>query len=413
MTVAGALVTTLVTVGLAGCGSKSSGLGRLTVDGQVQVIAANGAAHGAHSGEVLSAGDTVAVSSGGAGVRLLPGGELQLRPGTQLMIDRTPRLKVGAVLIQPSGRTVEISALAATLVVHSGVAQLAIGAPTTGLTAKVYQATAELDIAGNPPAPIAAPRQIRLTPETRLPVQATPLQYQDSDNWDHLYLGDAARISTQLAAAAAGFNSQIPASQGKDPGFYQQLLPALGSEPDFAAAFQVLQHQQPSAAGATSKPGDYLIASVIAIHGSRGSFESRMSDELSFFSQGAQWGFVAYDQGVMDLTGVLNDVLAGINRATLPVSGAPASQIAIGPPATTAAPTTPTTRPGRPSPVTTTTTPANPRQPHPTTTTTTTVTGPPLIQLPVPVLPGVLGTLLNPLIDPLIQALNNLLGGKH
>jgi hypothetical protein len=41
------------------------------------------------------------------------------------------------------------------------------------------------------------------------------------------------------------------------------------------------------------------------------------------------------------------------------------------------------------------------------------VTGPPLIQLPVPVLPGVLGTLLNPLIDPLIQALNNLLGGKH
>jgi hypothetical protein len=413
--VAGALAGTLVAVGLAGCGAGGTGLGRLTVDGQVQVTSVHGAAHGARSGEVLRSGDIVTVSSGAAAVRLLPGGQLQLRPGTQLDVDKTSRLLSGAVLIQPAGRPVRVSALASTLVVTTGVAQLAIGSPTAGLTAKVYQATAELDIAGNPPAAIAAPREVRLTPQTLLPVQPTPLQYQDSDPWDHLYLADAELISTQLSAAATGLNAQVPASQGKDPAFYQQLLPSLSGQPDFAGAFQIVQRQQPAGGGGGSKPGDYLIASVIAMRGSRGSFESRLSAEMSFFSQGAPWGFVAYDQGVLDLTGVLNDVLAGINRATLPVSGAPASQIALGPPATTAP--TPTTRPSRPtqSVTTTTTTPANPRQPHPPVPPTTTTTAPqPLIQLPVPVLPGVLGSLLNPLIDPLIQALNNLLGGgKH
>lgn len=297
----------------------------------------------------------------------------------------------------------EVSALAANFVVGSGVAQLAVGSVADGVLAKVYVGSAHLDIAGNPPARISAPREITLAPETRLPVQAQPLRYQDSDAWDHMYLSDAEVLSTQLGAAATGFDAQVPASEGHDPVFYQALLPALVAQPDFATAFASIEHTP--AAGLSAKPGDYLIASVIALRGTRGTFQSRLTDELVFAGQGAPWGFVAYDQGVTDLTGVLNDVLGAIGRSS-GSSGGPASQIAIGPPAAS----TPSTRP-RTTPTTVTTIPANPRQPRPTTTTTT--VPPPLIAAPAPVPPGLLGSLLNPLLDPLINALNNILSGHH
>ncbi len=407
--VAAGLVATVVTVGLAGCGHSSSGLAHITVDGQAQVTPPDGTAHAAHNGDVLKAGDTIQVTAGQAAVRLKTG-VLQLRNGTQLVIAKTPRLASGSVLIQAVGEPVQVSAQESTLVVPAGVAQLTVGTVATGMTVKVYEATSHLDIAGNPPATIAAPRQITLTPQTRLPVQASPLQYQDSDSWDHLYLATAVAISTQLGAAAIGFNAQVPSNQGKDAAFYQQLLPTLSGRADFVSAFDGVQRQQPVAPAPAAKPGDYLIASVIALRGTNGTFTDRLTNELAFSAQGAPWGFVAYDQGVHDLTGVLNDVLAAIGRAALPFTGAPASQIAIPPPPSSSS--SPTTRPRQSTPTTRTitTTPANPRQPHPATTTTTVPL--PLLQLPVPVLPGPLGAILNPLLDPLLQALNNILAGR-
>ncbi len=411
--IVGSLLATIVMLGLAGCGHSKSGLGRLTVDGQTLVFPAHGGSRAGHSGDILRARDRVQVIVGQATVRLLPGGMLQLGTGADFTIDKTSRLASGAILIQANGPALQVLAQAATLVVASGVAQLAVGSAATGLLVKVYQGQAHLDIPGNPPAPVAAPRQISLVPETRLPVTAVPLHYLDSDPWDHRYLSEAEVISTQLGAAASGFNSQVPAGQGKDAAFYQALVPNLKGEADFPSAFASVQRSQPggTAAAGAAKPGDYLIASVIALRGASGTFESRLTSELVFSRQGAPWGFVAYDQGVTDLTAVLNDVLGAIGRAALPVGGSGASQIAIGPPVTS--PGSPTTRPVRGSAPTTTTTtaPSNPGQPRPPTTTTTAPV--PLIQLPVPVLPGPLGSLLNPLLDPLIQALNNLLGGHR
>ncbi len=408
-----ALFATIVAIGLAGCSQAATGFGRLTTTGQVQVITAQGNAHLAHSGEVLQAGDVVQVRTGQASIQLVPNGALQLRAGTKIALAATLRLTAGAVLVQPSGRTLKVAAEDATLVVPTGAAQLSMGSSAGDLVAKVYVATSQLDVAGNAATPIAAPREVDLTSETRFPVQPAPLRYQSADPWDRLYLAGAVAVSTELAAAADGFDAQVPAQQGDSPAFYQQLLPTLSSRDDFVSAFEVVVREQPGGAPA-SKPGNYLIASVIAMRGTRGAFVDRMNDELVFFAQGAPWGFVAYDQGVTDLAGVLNDVLTAVGRADLPFTGASGSQIAIGPaPASSSTPTTvPTTGATGPSTstgtLTTPTLPGSPGHPPPSTTPTTA----PLIRLPVPLLPGPLGAILNPLLDPLIQALNNILAGK-
>jgi hypothetical protein len=403
------VLTTVLAVGLAGCGHSSNGMARLTVNGQAQVTPAKGSARAGHSGDVLHAGDQVRVTAGEAAVSLMAGGVLQLRNGTLLTVDETPRLAAGAILIQPNDNEVRIAAQRATLVVPSGVASLDVSTAAT-LTAKSYKATSYLDISGNPAADITAPREVVLAPDTHLPVAATPLKYADGDSWDRQYLASAAAISTQLAAAATGFNAQLTANEGSDASFYQQILPALNGRPDFVAALARIEKQQSIGTAAQAKPGDYLIAEVIALRGTNGSFGDRLDAEMVFFAQGAGWGFVAYDQGVTDMTGVLSAVLAAIGRAALPFTGAPSSQIAIGSlPGPTTATTRPSTRPTTPGP--TTTTPVNPRPVHP----PTSITVPPLpiLQLPVPVLPGPLGNLLNPLLDPLIQALNNILKPHH
>ena len=399
----GAVVATMAAAALAGCGSGKSGLGRLTVNGQVEISSGHGKAHPAASGNTLKAGDQVHVIAGSGAIRLASSGLLELRAGSVVVVDKSLQLTKGAVLIEPASQPISVMAQNATLVVPSGAAQLSMGSVLEGLTAKVYQDRSNLEIPGNPSIPIAAPRQVSLTPETKLPVQPKPLVYQDSDGWDHQYLAPEVALSTQLAAAAAGFDAQLMPNQGRDAAFYRALLPNLTAQPDFAAVFAAAQR-------VTAKRGDYLIASVIALRGTRGSFATRMSEELTFLAQGASWGFVAHDQGLTDLNGVLNDVLAAIRLAPLPLTGAPSSQIGLSPPTTTAPPTTtvvPNGRPVPPPPTTTTVPRATRTQP----TTPTTVLGPPLIQLPALNLPPPLGSILNPLLDPLIALLNSILGG--
>jgi hypothetical protein len=404
----GAVIAGLLAVALAGCSHSSSSFARLTVDGQASLVPPGSSTRTAHNGEGLSAGDRVRVGSGQAAVHL-KNGTLQLRAGSELIVDDNLRLLAGAVLIQPAGQPLRVSAQTASLNVPSGAAQMALGSSTSTLTAKVYQGTSELNLDGNPPASITAPRQAIVATDNPQPVQATPLKYEDTDAWDHLYLAPAIAFSGQLAAAAGGFNAQVPANQGKDAAFYQQLVPGLSGRSDFVSAFQVVDRTQ--SGGSACTPGDCLIASVIALRGTRDTIQNRLANELAFYGQGAPWGFVAYDQGVTDLAGVLNDVLSAIGRASLPFTGPPGTAVALGPPPTAAPPTT---RPTRVPATTPTTSPRVSRSPTTTTTTTTAPAGPPpLIQLPVPAVPGPLGNILNPLLDPLIQALNNILSGKH
>ncbi|MGH9125935.1 MAG: hypothetical protein ACRDZ8_14585 [Acidimicrobiales bacterium] len=408
------LLAAAASLGLAACsGSSTKGIGQLTVVGVVRVTPSHGSAHLVHTGYTFHAADMVQVVNGDAAIDLAPSGMVLMRPGTNLVLGPTLRLVVGDILVQPAGHTIKVATPEATLVVPSGAIQLAM--PTAGnLGVKVYQSTANVEVAGSPPVAIAAPRQVVLTSQTQPPLQVVPLQYRDDDTWDRQYLAQAVEVSTQLAAAATGFNAQIPAADASDVAFYQALLPQLAGRADFVQAFDaVIQHQ--ATPSAKSMAGDYLMASIIALRGARGSLQDRMNAELAFFAQGAPWGFVAYDQGVTNLSGVLSDVLGAIGRATLPSSGS-SPQIAL-PPLSTTSPTTvppatktPTSTPTAIGPpvTTPTTVPATPTKP----TGPTTTTVPPLIQLPVPIIGGPLGNVLDPLLDPIIQTLNNILAGK-
>ncbi|HEX3424571.1 MAG TPA: hypothetical protein VHT30_00460 [Acidimicrobiales bacterium] len=404
----GLAVAAVFSSALAACGSSSKGFGQLTTDGTVRVIPAKGSSHLVHTGNAVHAGDVIQVMTGSAAVQFQPSGVVQLRKGSEISLGDPFRLLSGSALLEPIGRTLQLATNRATLVMPGGAAQLTMAADGS-VVAKVYQSTARLDVAGGSAVSISAPREVDLSSSPSAPVQVVPLRYQDTDSWDHVYLAGPEQISTQLGAAVTGFNAQVPAGEGENPAFYQMLEPQLASRSDFIPAFEAVAQNAALPSSATM-PGDYLIASIIALRGTHGSFEQRMTGELAFFAQGAPWGFVAYDQGVSDLTGVLNDMLTAIGRAKLPVTGPSAPQITIAPPSATVS-TPPPTIPSRgsSSPTTTTTIPVTPgrvQNPPPATTTTE----PPVIQLPL--IPGPLGNILNPLLDPILQALNNILSGK-
>ena len=404
------LVVVVSAAALAGCGHHQSGLGRLTVDGQSQLTPAGAKSKPATTGEIVKAGDQLEVTAGTVVVKLNPNGMLELRAGSHLTIDKVPRVSDGDVLIEPEGRGLSVAAGTSTLAVSAGAAQLS--RVSGDLTAKVYKATSMLEIPGNPPLVVTAPREAVLTISSRLPISATPLTYAEGDSWDRRYLATVESFARQLSAAATGFDAQLAPGQGHDAPFFQQLVPALAQRPDFPPAFQVIQALQPAGAAAPSTPGDYLIATVIALHGTRGTLTDRMHDELLFKAQNADWGLVAYDQGVPDLLAVLNDVLAAIGRAKLPFAGGSA-QVAITP--TTPSSPLPTGRSQLPIPTTATPTNTAPsRNPTSSHQQPTTTTSPPLLQLPrLPANGDPLGPILNPLLNPLIDALNALLAGHH
>lgn len=398
----GSLALTVLAASLAACGGGSSnGLGRLTVSGVVQYAPAHGILHPAGSGQVLKAGDRVQVTSGSALIRLAPDGVVELRSGTALTIDKVSRLTAGGLLIEPAAHPVHVASANATLVVPVGAAQLAMNPGLDGgLTAKVYKERSSLQIPGNPALGIAAPRQALLKITSRLPIPATPLQYDDTDPWDRRYLATVEAFSRQLTAAATGFNAQLPSSQVHDAAYYQRLLPDLTT----ALVAQNLQDQ-----AAPVKPGDYLIALSLAMRARRGTFADRLHQELAFQAEGADWGLVSVDQGVTDLGPVLNDVLAAIDRASLPFTTPGSGQVAFGPAPPTAPAISPATTRPRPGTKTTPTSVPAVANRFPTQISIPPTTAAPILgHLPKTGTP--LDPLLDPLIDPLIDLLNRILG---
>jgi hypothetical protein len=307
----------------------------LTSDGHTEVATATGPWRSARGGQTVPAGGRVRVTSGTAQVYLVPDGLLELRSGSQLRLDATPSLQAGDVLIEPNTHPLRVASGPATVDVSTGAARLHHGADTT-LT--VYRGSAQLD--GIRQLNVKAPRQSAVPAGSAQANSPAPVSYHPDDQWDQRYLAGIESFGHQLTEAATGFDAQIRPGTSATAAFYEQLLPELVAHPDFKIAFdEETSWPTPNApAGSMARArtvGGYLVASAIALRGQTGTVGQRLAEELTFADQGADWGLVAFDQGVGDFRLVGSDLLVAIGRAPLQFTLPGALQIAAsGRPAT-------------------------------------------------------------------------------
>lgn len=345
----------VLAVVLAGCTDKSGPpvAGRLTVEGQAEILHPGEDRREVTGSRNLEAGDRVRVRQGTAVIQLRDDRRFELRQGSDLELlpreatnDILPTLVAGDLLVVSDARPLVVAAGGAEIAVH-GDARVSRG---VSLVVATYEGSAQMSAGG---ATIAVPalRQASLPPTGTFPTKVEPLQYSSSDGWDQRYLSDAMDLSNQLNGRSDGFTSQLGPTEGRSVNFFGERFPRLAAEPAFTAALL-----NPARA-----PGDTLVGAAVTLEGTRGTFAERWASVFAFRDQGAEWGLVAMDQGVARVP-LLNAIDAAISRGP--------TQFAVGPagrPPTSLNP--PISGGARPS-ATTTTTAVRPR-PGATTTTTT------------------------------------------
>lgn len=330
-------VAVAVAVLAAACGGTDSGSSaRLSVDGRATVASVGGPARVVQGNRTLRAGDVVKVESGTAQIRLSGDRRLELRPLSELGLvadpgsaDLRPSLRAGDLLVLAGGGKVTVAAGDGDVSVSGGTAKLSRG---LAVTAASYTAIVTAESAGRT-LEVLPLRQVSLVASGVLPGRPNPLAYDNKDEWDRRFLADAIDLGRQLVARSRGFTAQLGPTEGRTPGFYRQLLPALEKEPSFDMPLL----------GTDRAPGEALVGLAIAVQSTRGPFADRLRAALAFHDDGAAWGLVALDQGVTQAP-LLARVDEAIGRQPA-VSAALAPKAA--PPTTRGSSTTPTT--GRPS----------------------------------------------------------------
>ncbi|MGI8984828.1 MAG: hypothetical protein ACR2HM_09905 [Acidimicrobiales bacterium] len=357
---------------LAGCSPPAPVAGRLTVDGQAEILRPGEDRRDVTGSRDLELGDRVRVRQGSAVISLRDDRRLELRAGSDIELraaDGTatvlPSIIGGDLLVVSKGQHFAIAIAAANAeVVVLGDSRISRGVAVLVAT---YKGSAELK-AGGATLAVPALRQAALPPTGQFPTSTTPLEFSGSDAWDLRYLSDAMDLSNQLAGRSSGFSSQLSPTEGRSATYFRDLLPQLADEPSFTADL----------VSPARSPGDTLVGAAIALVGADGSFAERWAAVFGFRDQGAAWGLVALDQGVSRVP-LLATLDGAIRRAPAQfAAGPPPSRplTSLNPPnnqgATTVPPAIATTSVPRPRPGATTTTTA----PATTGTTGTTSVGP-------------------------------------
>ena len=313
-----AVVATLsLVVTLSGCSSTSTppAAGRLTVDGQAEILHPGEDRREVTGSRNLDAGDRVRVRQGTAVIQLRDDRRFELRQGSDLELlpreatnDILPTLIAGDLLIVSGSRRLVVGANGAEIAVQ-GDARVSRG---VALLVATYQGTAELS-ANAATITVPALRHASLPPTGTFPKSVAPLEFSSSDGWDQRYLSDAIDLSNQLKGRSDGFTSQLGPTEGRSLNYFRELIPRLAAEPAFTAALL-----DPS-----RTPGETLVGASITLEGTRGTFAERWAAVFTFRGQGAEWGLVAMDQGVARVP-----LLAAIDDA---IARGP-TQFAVGPP---------------------------------------------------------------------------------
>lgn len=346
---------------LAGCGGDDGpGIdeARLEVDGTVTVDFANGSSQTVTAGRTLAFGDVVSVEEGTATLELAGGQTYELRAvptATTLEVGSPPTLTSGEVLVvegfpaQVRHGSTTVSAL--------GAAKLDAAVPEV----VSYAGRARIDGAGSLDEVLGL-RQVVLTSSAT----PEPLAYDGSDPWDRRHLADAIAFGERLEALARGYTADL-GTRTPSASFFEAVLPALAEEREFSDDLL-----------GDRSAGETIVGAAIAIQGQEGTFRERWASVFEFRDQGAAWGLVARDQGVSSAP-LLDTV-----------------ELAVGSP--------------RPDPTTSTTTRPTSTTAPPDTTTPETPPGPTTTEPPPPPPSPPTTGLLDPVLDPVTQILDDLLG---
>ena len=377
-----AVLTILVTA--VGCSrDDDTSDARLSVQGIAEVNGRGERPSQVDDDRSLSVGDRVRVLAGTAVVRLGGERQLELREGTTIELAGEPQEPVRPELVD--GPLLVVTATGHPLTVTStGTEILVTGATRVSraseLLVATYSGSTEVTSAGRTMS-VPAFRKITVPAVGPPAERPTPVEYDAADPWDQRLLGEAVDLGAQLVAKSRGFTAQSASGQNRAPADFRRLLPGLEAEPAFDTLFD------PARAA-----GETLVGASVVLESRKGAFADRWAAVFGFRGDGADWGFVALDQGV-GRSAVLRLIDGAIGRAPTPVFAGGTV------PPTTSRPT-PTTAPrGRPSPAPTSPPPVSPA-------TTLPPSAPPTTQ---PLLNT--GTPVDETVNSLLDALNGLLRG--
>ncbi len=308
-----------------------------------------GAAPGPSTGpRTLATGARIRVLAGSATVTLPTGDRLELAEGADVRVEDRPELLAGRLLLVPGGAGPLVVDAAGSTVTALGPARVE---RDLAVTAASYRTGARLESAGRrlrvPPL-----RQASIASLGEVPTAAAPIVYDPADPWDREYLPGVAELAAELDARSRGFSASVAGGEGRTPGFYRLLLPALEDEAAFDA--RSLEPARP--------PGELLVGLAIAVAGSGGTFSTRRREIFELRDAGADWGLVALDQGVTAPPVVVAAVDQAIGRAPLAFAPPPSTRPVdrpvpasrppeSGPPAPAPAPTVPGTAPPAAPPI--------------------------------------------------------------
>jgi hypothetical protein len=354
---------------------------RLTTKGRALITDVNGQRRTVTGTVALHRGESVEAVDGAMTVELPDGSTVEGRPSfkssdpTRLKIAQPVELLAGDLLVVASqGTDVDAGGNRVHLDTIDGPSAARVSR-SLAVGAAVYRGSATLDSAGQART-IRALRAIEVSALGRPPTSASPLKVDESntDPWDRRFLAEAIDLGHTLSSYANVYASTL-GGNGVTIGVYKEQFKALADDAEFTPEVLALSPHN---------TGETFIGAAIASLSRRGSIADRWREVFSFYDAGANWGFVALDQGVATEP-LLSAIQDALNSA--PLGFALAAQTA---------PTSATTAPPGTGPTTTLTT--NPGGP-----TTTPPTAPPTTTIVPPT--G------SPVVDGIVKTVNDLLGG--
>lgn len=345
----------------------------------------------------LREGDVVDLLDGEGALRMVDGGSIELRSrrgpgGSRLALTEVPTLLAGdALVVAPAGRELAVDAGGARMRLNGGAGRISRSTATTFV---VYEGVAAVSSGGRElPGGVPAMRQVVVPVLGKLPMSPSPLSFGTvADPWDRRFLGEVIDLEAALERRAIGFTTSLRDDFTPDVFFFHAVLPGLVHEPAFDQA--LLDEQQ--------RPlGETLVGAAVALVGDGGEFDDRWREVFRLREEGAGWGVVAVDQRA-PRAALMSALDEAVNRSPL-FFGGPSPSPVFEPRLPPARP------PGRPAAPPAAPAPSVPAVPPVRRSSPAAAPAPPPSPVLVPGPSEEPGSVLEPVVDPLVNLLDGAL----